>query len=375
VNLQRLRAIIRKEVTQLLRDRRTFVFILIQPLMQLVLYGFLSSDILHQPAIVWDQSHSAESRRLIQAFVNTRYVTVHAYAARMQDIQGALDGGTAKIGIVIPPDYAKLIHASRPASVMVVVDASDANSARTLIATAQGVGSTLSQRIEIQTIERHGLGPTSAPIDVRARAWYNPDLRSQVFIVPGVLAIVLQFSTTFLSMSTIVRERELGTLEQLVVTPIQPSELMLGKILPLVGIGYFNMTLILLLAWAAFGVPVQGSLLLLYALTLAFFFSSLGMGTLISTMASSFQQAIQITQILLLPSIMLSGFIFPRESLPIVLQWIGNLLPLTYFMIVVRGILLKGVGLEYLWPQVLPLVVIGAIVFIAAILRFQKKIA
>ena len=170
------------------------------------------------------------------------------------------------------------------------------------------------------------------------------------------------------------RERELGTLEQLVVTPIRPSELMLGKILPLIGLGYINLTFILLLAWAWFGVTVKGSILLLYVMTLAFFFSSLGIGTLLSTVSRTFQQAAQLAQLVLLPSILISGFLFPRESLPKVLYWIGYAVPLTYFVTIIRGILVKGVGFRYLYPQIIPLVFLGAVVFTLAIVRFQKKI-
>jgi ABC-2 type transport system permease protein len=189
-----------------------------------------------------------------------------------------------------------------------------------------------------------------------------------------VLAIILQFTSTFLSISTIVRERELGTLEQLVVTPVQRGELLLGKIIPLILIGYINLTFILGLAWLWFGVVVKGSLLLLYMLALAFFFSTLGLGTLISAVSRSFQQAAQLSQVILLPSMLLSGFLFPRDTLPEVLQWVGLTLPLTYFVNVVRGIIVKGVGFEYLWPDICALLGLGIVVFGFAITRFHKKI-
>jgi ABC-2 type transport system permease protein len=220
----------------------------------------------------------------------------------------------------------------------------------------------------------HGGHVTQSTPDVRTRAWYNPDLRSEVFIVPGVLAVVLQFSMTFLSIVAIVRERELGTLEQLVVTPVRSSELMLGKIIPIVGIGYLICTLILLLAWILFAVPVRGSIFTLYLVTLGFFFSTIGIGMLISTVSTSFQQAMQLAQLFLLPGILLSGFIFPRESLPPFLQWVGALMPLTYFLTLVRGVIVKGVGLEFIWPQIIILAVLGIVVFAFAVFRFQKKI-
>jgi ABC-2 type transport system permease protein len=275
---------------------------------------------------------------------------------------------------VIPPDYATQVRAVRPTTVLVVVDASDATSAQVVLSVASGIGARISGDLNIEMTERRGQQPPAPPVEVRTRAWYNPDLKSQVFIVPGVLAIILQFTTTFLSIAAVVREREMGTLEQLVVTPIQPIELMLGKIIPLMGLGYINLTFILLLAWVWFGVAVKGSLLLLYVLTLAFFLSSLGIGILMSTVSKTFQQALQLAQLALLPSILISGFLFPRESLPVALQWAGQALPLTYFVIVVRGILIKGVGFAHLWHQIIPLVVLALIVFGLAIRLFQKKI-
>lgn len=374
MSLQRLWSIMRKEIIQILRDRRTLGTIISLPIIQLVLYGYLSNEVLHQPTIVWDQSKTAESRVLIRAFENTRYFTVRLAARNMKDIEQGLDVGEAKIGIVIPPDYATHIRSGQPTSVMVVVDASDATSAQVVLSVARGIGTRLSADLGVDMIRRRGQQPPVAAVDVRTRAWYNPDLKSQIFIVPGVLAVIMQFTTTFLSVTVIVRERELGTLEQLVVTPIQPIELMLGKIIPLMVLGYINMTFILLLAWVWFGVAVKGSLMLLYAMTLAFFLSSLGIGTLISTVSKNLQQALQLSQITLLPSILISGFLFPRESLPVALQWAGQALPLTYYIIVVRGIIIKGVGFGLLWRQIIPLVVLALVVFGLAIRRFQKKI-
>jgi len=374
MNLQRLFSIIRKETAQLLRDRRTLGTIITLPIIQMVLYGYLSNEVLHQPTAVWDQSASTESRALVSTFENTRYFSVRYWASNLGEIERRLDAGQVKVGLVIPPDYAKRLRGGEPVQVMIMVDASDATSARVILSVAGGVGASISRDVGIVQLARAGLRPPPQPVEVRTRAWYNPNLQSQLFIVPGVLGLVLQFTTTFLTIGAIVRERELGTLEQLVVTPIRPSELMLGKILPLIGLGYINLTFILLLAWAWFGVTVKGSILLLYVMTLAFFFSSLGIGTLLSTVSRTFQQAAQLAQLVLLPSILISGFLFPRESLPKVLYWIGYAVPLTYFVTIIRGILVKGVGFRYLYPQIIPLVFLGAVVFTLAIVRFQKKI-
>ena len=371
---QRLVSIVRKEVAQLLRDRRTLGSMISLPVIQLVLFGYLSSQVLHQPTVVWDQSTSAESRALIQAFENTRYFTVRYAARTLPEVERRLDAGQARVGVVIPPDYARRVRAGEPAQVMVVVDASDATSAQVLMSVAAGVGASLSQDLTVRALARRGQRPPAPPVEVRTRAWYNPNLESRVFIVPGVLGLIMMFTTTFMTMGTIVRERELGTLEQIVVTPLRPAELMLGKILPLVALGYLNLTFILVLAWLWFDVAVRGSLVLLYAVTLAFFFSSLGVGVLISTVSRTFNQATQLAQLVLLPSILLSGFLFPRESLPPLLQGIGYGVPLTYFITVLRGIIVKGVGIAYLWPQILALVGLGSLVFTLAIVRFQKRI-
>lgn len=258
MSFQRFLSIVRKEVAQLLRDRRTLGTIITLPIIQLVLYGYLSNEVLHQPTAVWDQSNTAESRVLVQTFENTRYFSVRYYVSSLREIERRLDAGQAKIGVVIPPEYARRIRAGEPVQVMVVVDASDATSARVILSVAAGVGASISHDVSLVQLRRRGQRPPPQAVEVRTRAWYNPNLQSQLFIVPGVLGLVLQFTTTFLTIGTIVRERELGTFEQLVVTPIRPAELMLGKIVPLIGLGYINLTFILLLAWAWFGGDGQG---------------------------------------------------------------------------------------------------------------------
>jgi len=375
VNLRRLRAIIRKEVIQILRDRRTLVTIITLPILQLMLYGYLSNDVTHIATAVLDESRTPESRTLLNAFANTTYVDLTYYTTGFDQVRRLIDGGRAKIGIWIPPDYAARLRSGRTAQVEVIVDASEPTSARTVLGIAAEIGQTLSTNLVLEQTQRlTGARPGALPIDVRARAWYNPTLENVNFLVPGVIAIILMFVTTFQAIIVIVRERELGTMEQLVVTPITRLELMLGKVIPLVGLGYVQITLTLVLASAWFHMPIKGSLLLLYALLVVFFFSTLGVGALVSTVSKTFQQAAQMTQLILLPSILLSGFIFPRESLPQALQVVGSVLPLTYFVIIIRGILIKGVGLPELWRQILPMVVIGVAVFAAAINRFQKRV-
>jgi len=375
MNLRRLRSIIRKEVLQILRDRRTLTTIISLPILQLILYGYLSNDVTHIPTVVLDQSHTPDSRRLLDAFRNTTYVDFRYYVTGFEQVRRLIDGGQAKIGIVIPPDYAQRIRVGRTATAEVIVDASEPTSARTMLGVAGQIGQVLSTDVIVrQTRRLTGAGPPSTPVDIRARAWYNPTLQNVNFIVPGVIAIILIFVTTFQAVTVIVRERERGTMEQLVVTPVTGLELILGKVIPLVALGYIQITVTLLLASVWFHMPIKGSLVLLYVLSLAFFFSTLGVGALISAVSKTFQQAAQMTQLVLLPSILLSGFIFPRESLPTALQVVGALFPLTYFVTIIRGILIKGVGLADLWRQIIPLVGLGVLVFAVAINRFQKRI-
>ncbi len=372
---RRLWSVVRKEVLHLVRDRRTLVTIITLPIIQLILYGYLSNDVTHIPSAVFDESRTPESRQLLEAFANTTYVDLRYYTTGFDQVRRLLDAGDAKIGILIPPDYAQRVRSGRQATVQVIVDASEPTSARTVLALAGQVGQVLSTRFLVRREAlQTGASPPPAPVDIRPRAWYNPTLQNVNFIVPGVIAIILMFVTTFQAVTVIVRERERGTIEQLVVTPITGLELMLGKIIPLIGLGYIEITVTLLLASAWFHMPIKGSLLLLYGLSLAFFFSTLGIGVLISTVSKTFQQAAQMAQLVLLPSILISGFIFPRDSLPGWLQLIGGVFPLTYFVIVIRGILIKGVGFEYLWRQILPLVGLGVLVFAVAINRFQKRV-
>lgn len=375
MNLRRLTSVIRKELIQILRDRRTLATIISLPIMQLVLYGYLSNDVTHIPAAVFDESRTPESRTLLDAFENTTYVDLRYYTTGFEQVHRLIDGGKAKIGIWIPPDYAARLRSGRTAQVEVIVDASEPTSARSVLGLSTQVGQELSTQLILRETQRlSGTRPNALPVDVRPRAWYNPTLENVNFIVPGVIAIVLMFVTTFQAIVVIVRERELGTMEQLVVTPITGLELILGKVIPLVALAYVQITLTLFLASVWFHVPIKGNLVLLYLLSLTFFFSTLGVGALISTVSKTFQQAAQMTQLILLPSILISGFIFPRESLPPALQTIGSVLPLTYYVIILRGILIKGIGLEYLWRQILPMAVIGVAVFAIAINRFQKRI-
>ena len=372
---RRLGAIIIKEFLQLARDRRTLLMALLMPVIQLLLFGYaITTDVEHLPTIVLDQSRSQESRALLQRFVNTRYFDIRKMAASEAEIEREIDHGASRVGIVIPPDYDDLLLAGRTAQVQVIVDASDPLIARSALSTAEAVGQVTSLEIITRRLRRSGMSGVGPPLEVRTRAWYNPDLRSVNFMVPGLLAVILAMLTLMLTAMAIVRERELGTLEQLVATPIRKTELMLGKILPYVVLGYADITLALIIGAYWFKVPIRGSLLLLYGLTLIFYLATLGQGILISTISRTQRQAMQASFFAFLPTILLSGFMFPRVGMPLLIQWIGYALPLTYFLIIVRGIILKGIGLAELVNQIIPLAVLGVFFFTVSVVRFQKRL-
>lgn len=372
---RRLAAIIIKEFVQLARDRRTLLMALLMPVIQLLLFGYaITTDVEHLPTIVLDQSHSQQSRALLQRFANSRYFDLRQTARNEAEIAREIDHGSARVGIVIPPDYDDRLLAGRTAQIQVIVDASDPLIARSALSTAEAVGQVTSLEIVTRRLTRGGITVTGLPLEVRTRAWYNPDLRSANFMVPGLLAIILSLLTLILTAMAIVRERELGTLEQLVATPIRKTELMLGKILPYVVLGYADITLALVIGAYWFKVPIRGSLPLLYGLTLIFYLATLGQGILISTVSRTQRQAMQGAFFAFLPTILLSGFMFPREGMPLVIQWIGYVIPLTYFLIIVRGIILKGIGMVELLDQIIPLAVLGLVFFVVSVIRFQKRL-
>lgn len=369
---RRLSAIIIKEFIQLVRDRRTLMMALLLPVMQLLLFGYaIATDVERLPTAVVDHSRTQESRALLDRFAASRYFLLRYRTDSLRTAEGLVQAGKARVIIAIPPEYADRYRRGVTARVLVIVDASDPLIARSALTTAEAIGQVASLEIVSRLL---GGSTPRVPLEVRTRAWYNPDLRSANFMVPGLLAIVLQNITVSLTAIAIVRERELGTIEQLVVTPIRRGELMLGKILPYVLLGYVDITLALLIAAFWFEVPIRGSVVLLYLVTAFFYFSSLGMGIFISAVSRTQRQAMQASFFVLLPSFLISGFMFPREGMPEFLQWLGYGLPITYFLVIVRGVILKGVGLEYLWDQVVPMVLLGAVFFAFSVARFQKKL-
>lgn len=372
----RLKALLVKEFLQMQRDKAVIFMMILIPVIQLLLFGFaINTDVKHLPTIVFDQCLQEESRDLLSSFTASGYFDVKEVATGYDQVNAAVDSGRAKVGISIPPDFAENLKHGRTAAVQVIVDASDSMTASSAISAAQVIGQLKSQNIIFNRYQQLTGQKLQTPYDIRIRPWYNPDFVSAYYMVPGILGIVLTMTMVMVTSMAIVREREVGTLEQLLVTPMKSHELMLGKIIPYVFVGYIQAIIALSVGVLVFDLPINGSLGLLFILTTPFIVASLALGILISTVARTQMQAMQLSFFVLLPSVLLSGFMFPREAMPTFFYYIGNLIPATYFLEILRGVILKGIGITYLWSQALSLLafILGA--FIVSLLKFQDKVA
>ena len=358
-----------KEFIQMRRDRLTFAMILLLPAIQLALFGYaIQTDVRHLKTVVLDESRTAESRALVTVIANTGNFDIIAHVSNRDAIREGIESGEVTAALVIPPDYARDIARGRTATAQMIVDAADPQSSAAAISGAQLAAQARSTQL---LGERFRL---AVPIEMRVRPWYNPSQRSATFIVPGVIGILLTITLTLITSTAIVRERERGTLEQLIVTPIGKASLMLGKLVPFVLVGYVQMTVVMVLGKVLFGIPIRGSLPLLYLLTVPFIVASLGVGLLVSTVARSQAQAMQLSFFFMLPNILLSGYIFPRMAMPLPAQWIGLALPLTYFLKVLRGVLLKGIGIDQLWRPTASMTLIAVLLLVVSVRRFTKTI-
>jgi ABC-2 type transport system permease protein len=358
-----------KEFLQLRRDRLTFALMTGLPAIQLVLFGYaIQTDVRKLPMVVVDESRTSESRALVQVLENTDNFRVVTRVSDRGAAKRWIERGAARVALVIPPDYQRNIRGGHTGVAQLLIDAADPQSSGAAIAGAQLAAQARGAQLLAQRYQLR------APVEIRVRPWYNPAQKSATFIVPGIVGILLTITMTLITSTAIVRERERGTLEQLIVTPIGKSSLMLGKLVPFVMVGYVQMTVILLLGVFFFGIPVRGSLLLLYSLALVFIVASLGVGLLISTIARSQLQAMQLGFFFMLPNILLSGYIFPRAAMPEPAQWLGLLLPLTYFLDILRGVLLKGVGVRDLLGQLGALCGLAGVLFVVSVKRFSKTL-
>lgn len=372
-----IRAIIWKEILQIIRDPFTLIMMFLIPIFQLTIFGFaVNMDVQHIPTVIYNQDNRKASRELIMDFVNTKYFDIVGYVNSPKQLHDQIVKGKAKVGINIPPDYSVNLLRSFPTSIQILIDGSNS----TMSMQALNVSRAITQKRSIEITQKRLARIMGVklelipPIEDRPKVLFNPDLKSANFMVPGLLGIIMQLITILLTAFAIVREKERGTLEQLIVTPIRPFELMIGKLSPYFIISMIDMILVLICMIVIFHVPISGSLTLLIILSILFLITSLAIGLLISTIANNQIQAMQMTFLFYLPSIMLSGFVFPRETMPLLINWFGYLIPLTYFLEILRGIILRGVGINGLWDYIIPIIGFGIFFITLSIVRFNKKI-
>jgi ABC transporter DrrB family efflux protein len=373
-------AILKKEFAHLRRQPSTLFFLLVIPLIQTLIFGYaIDTQVEHVPTVVYDLDGRAAARELVDAFVNTRTFRVIERVHDEESFERAITSGRAKVGIKVPPDLSDHRVRGESAQVLVLVDGSDAQVATTALTTANLLGLRLSMEKGRAVAESSSLAPSrdaagrfALPLEVRPRLLFNPDLDSSHFFVPGLVGIILQLVTLFLTSFAIVREREMGTLEQLFVTPVGRAGLVLGKLAPYALVGFVETLIVLVAMVFVFGVPINGSLTLLLALSALFIVCSLGMGLFVSTVAKTQAQAFQFAFIVMMPSILLSGFMFPRAEMPAPIYWASFAIPATHFLEILRGVVLRGADLVDLAPSVQGLAAITAVVLVAAVARFRK---
>ncbi len=362
-------AVLRKEITQMLRDRATLLFSIVIPVFELILFGVIDMNARNIPTVVFDQSRSQESRRLLEQFGATSYLQVVDYVASRAELERAIVAGRAGVAVEIPPDYARNLAAGREATVAVLIDGSDSTVANQALAAANGV---VLQEAVRRLVEETGRRPG---VEARPIMMFNPDMRSANLLIPGLIAILLTFSGTILSAFAIVKERERGTLEQLMVTPVSPLAVVLGKILPYLGVAFMTLIIVLILMTALFRVPIYGSTVLLLTLSTVYLMALLSFGLLISSRAKSQMEAMQMAMGIMLPTVLLSGYILPLSSLPAPLRVISYILPATHFIKIARGIVIRGATFTDLWQPVTALLVISAVLIALSAKAFKKTVS
>ena len=365
--------IIKKEYLQVFRDKAYIPMLLFSPIIQLTLFGYVAgTNIKNISTAIFDQDKTQSSREFIQSFSNSGYFRIRHYILSISEIDGLLDSGKVKLVINIPSDFEKRLKRNESADIQFIVDGSNSSVASIILGYISDIVQKKNSKIAIQRLE---MFQRSLPgIGLQLRAWYSPNLDNINFIVPGIICTILAILTTMLTSVAIVREREKGTLEQIMVSPIAPYQLILGKVLPFILIGFVDVIIILLVGTLWFKVPIRGSIPVLFLLALIFLCNTLGTGILISTVSRTQQQAMMTTLFIMIPWIVLSGFIFPINNMPKVIQYLTYLIPLRYFLVIIRGIVLKGVGLSILWKQALGMVILGSVLLSLSIIRFHKRL-
>jgi ABC-2 type transport system permease protein len=375
--MRRLWYLMWKELLELRQDPRLFGVIFMAPIVQLTFLGYAATtDVKNVPIVVVDQDHTPQSRELITRFDGSPYFTVVGQPDSVAQIERWFESNRAWMGLVIPGDYHERVDGNRQATVQVIADGTDSNSTNVAMGYAANLITAYNEDLARERLIAGGHGAQPRAIEARIRVWFNPQLESRDFMIPGIVALLLLVITTNLSSMAVVREKELGTLEQLNVTPVTRWQLILGKLLPYGVIGILDVILVTTVAVTWFRIPLLGSPLLLFGTSCIYLLTTLGLGLFISTISNTQQQAMMTaTFFFLTPMLYLSGFIFPIENMPAVIQPITYLIPLRYFIIIVRGIFLKGIGVAVLWPQILALLAWGLVIVGLAVARSRKTLA
>jgi ABC-2 type transport system permease protein len=378
MSLHRIKALLRKEIRQALRDKRMRAIIFVAPLVQLFLFGYaVNTDVREIRTVVCDQSNTSISRGLVDAFQSSGYFRIMKRACHPREAEPLMDRGKAQVILVIPEDFSRSLRRDRPAALQLIVEGTDSIVASNAVSYGNMIIADHLQKLAnpppasnpvMRTVKRL---PQVKPV---VRVWFNPDLKSRNFFVPGVIALLLTLVSLILTSFSIVREWEVGTMEQLIVTPLRPIELITGKTLPFFLVGLIDLILIFLVGTLWFQIPFRGNILLLAFSAVLYLINALSIGIFISTISRTQQQALMGVIFFFMPAMLLSGFVFPIYNIPLVMRWIAYINPLTYFLIIVRGIFLKGVGITVLWPQLVFLAVTGPILLGISIKRFHQKL-
>ena len=372
----RVRYLFVKELIQVLRDKRIRITLILPPIFQLIVFGYAANlDVRHIHTGVRDLDQSVDSRDLIGRFKSSKYFDIVSYPQTPKEMEDHIKKGDIVLGIEIPSDFSRKVKKGDTVAVQIIVDGTESNTALIALGYVNRIFSEYSTAIVLKRLNRNGvIGFEEAGVKLEHRTWFNPNFESRLFYVPGVIASIAFLIPIILTAQAIVREREIGTLEQIMVTPIRSWELMLGKTLPFAMIGLLDVMMIALIGVFWFEVPLRGNPLILLLGTVLFLMSSISIGLFISTLSSTQQQAQITTFFFVTPAFTLSGFAFPIENMPAVIQYLTYINPLRYFLVIVRSVFLKGIGLEILWPQMLALAVLGGLMILFSSLRFQKRL-
>lgn len=376
MNARRLWAVARKEWLHIIRDPRSLVLAIGIPMLMIILFGYaLTLDVDRVPIVTWDQSGTPASREYLSKFTGSRYFSFVGPMWSHREVERAIDRREAFIAIVVPPDFAQKLAAGRPAPIQAIIDASDSNTAAIVLGYTQAVTLGYNQQLMVEQLQRSSGTVPPAALDLRPRVWFNADLESKNFIIPGLIAVIMGLIAALLTSLTIAREWERGTMEQLISTPVKPAELIIGKLIPYFGIGMLDVLIAVLMAVFMFDVPLRGSVLLLFGTASIFIVGTLAQGILLSILAKQQLLASQLAMVsTFLPAFLLSGFMFAISNMPIPVQVITHIVPARYFVALVKGIYLRGVGLETLWRDALFLVLFALIVLGLGIARFKKRL-